>query len=96
MKNESLNSKQAVKLAKKFGAEISQKQILKDFKNGDFLFQKQNIETGMVINYFLAERYFQSFDMTYSCHHKIKSGRELFISNFELPDFKKFKNKEKK
>lgn len=84
-KEKFINSKQAVKLAKKFGVETTKKHILKNFKDGDQLFRRKNLETKIITDYFLCEIYFKKFSMNYSCHHNIKKGREIIISNMELP-----------
>ena len=34
----------------------------------------------------------QSIDLCYSCNHKIKRGKELLISNINLPDFLEVKD----
>jgi len=81
----SLTSTQAVRLLKKFGVVTTKEHILKNFKNGDFLFRKKNTDTGVVIDYFLHEIYFKSFVLRYNANPKSKSGKELLISNFELP-----------
>lgn len=85
IKEKGINSSQAVRLAKKFGVKTTKEFILKNFKNGDFIFRKKNTDTGVITDYFLHEIYFKKFSMNYSVHKKIKKGKELFISNFELP-----------
>lgn len=79
-----LNSKQFIKLAKKFGENVDIDKLSK-LKNGDLLCIKKNVETGKEIAYVLHEIYFRKFGMKYSCNHKIKKGGEMLISNFELP-----------
>ena len=74
-----------MRLAKKFKIVTTKEHILKNFKNGDFLFRKKNLDTGVVIDYFLNEIYIKYYTKKYSCNHRIKSGREMMISNFELP-----------
>ena len=80
-----INSKQAVGLAEKFNIATTKEHILKNYKNGDFLFLRKNYKTGVITHYFLNEIYIKKFRMNYSCNQKIKSGKELLISNFELP-----------
>jgi len=84
MKTIGLNSKQFIKLAKRFGANVDKKRLA-EFNNGDLLCIKKNVETGEEIAYVLNEIYIRKFGMKYSAHHKIKSGGEILISNFELP-----------
>ena len=91
MKFEPLNSKQLKRLLKTFGIEIKDSQI-KHLKNGDVLLKKVNTKTGEEIIYVYSEIFFKKYNLKYSTHHKIKSGNELLISNFPLPNFtKKYK-----
>jgi len=80
-----INSAQAVRVAKKFNVYTTKEHILKNYKNGDFLFRRKNLDTGRITNYFLHEIYFKKFSMNYSCHKDTKKGKELLISNFEMP-----------
>lgn len=80
-----INSSQAVRLAKKFNLITTKENILKNFKNGDLLFCRKNTETGIMIYYFLNEIYFKRYIKKYSVHDKTREGKELLISNFELP-----------
>ena len=86
-KDKGINSTQAVRLLKKFNVPTTKEHILKNFKNGDFLFRRKNEDTGRVTDYFLHEIYFKKFSMKYSCA-KTRKGKELLISNFELPQGK--------
>ena len=91
-KEKYINSSQAVKLAKRFNIITTKEHVLKNFKNGDFLFRRKNIETGIMIDYFLHEIYIRKFSKKYSASPNIKSGKELLISNFELPKGKILNN----
>jgi len=84
-----INSKQAIRVCKKFGQEVTQEHILKNFKNGDLLFRRKNTETGKITDYFLNEIYFKYFDLNYHAKPgKHYIGKEMFISSFELPKLK--------
>ena len=85
IKDKFINSSQATKLAKKFNIATTKEHIMKNFKNGDFLFRRKNLKTEITTDYFLHEFYFKYFSKRYSCHKNTKSGREMFISNLELP-----------
>lgn len=81
-----VNTEKLKKLGKKYGFTFSKEDILKNNKNGDVIFIRQK-DSGKQIAYILHEIYFQKFSMKYSAHQKIKSGKELFISNFKLLKF---------
>lgn len=80
-----INSSQAVRMAKRFNLITTKEHILKNYGEGDFLFRRKNLDTGRITNYFLHEVYFRKYSMNYSCHKDTKKGKELMISNFELP-----------
>lgn len=79
-----------IKLSKKFGVGIS-REVVNQLDDGEFLCKKIT-KKGNEIFYFLQKAFIQEVDLNYSCHQKIKKGKELLISNFRLPNFKKFKN----
>ena len=83
-KIKTVNSKQFVRLAKKFRVSITQEQI-KALNNGDILAKKINEETGEETIYVLHEIYIKKYYKKYSSSHSSKGGSELLISNFELP-----------
>lgn len=84
MIQKSVNSKQFMRIAKKFGIPTTQEHI-KTLENGTILGMLKDLDTGKEITYVLNEIYIKKFNMRYSCHQKIKSGGEMIISNFELP-----------
>ena len=75
-----------VELAKKFGVVFSLESV-NQLNDGDFICKKIT-EKGNEIFYFLKKVFIQEIDLNYSCH-RIKKGRELLISNFKLPNFRK-------
>ncbi len=79
-----ITAEQAVRLAKKFKVKLDIEQV-RGLENGSILFKKENIETKDIIYYRLQKFHFKSFKKKYSCNTKVKSGRELIISNMPLP-----------
>ena len=79
-----INSKQFVRLAKKFGVKVNQEKI-KKLENGTFLCKRVNEDTGKITIYILNEIYFKKYYKKYSASHKSKGVKEMLISNFELP-----------
>ncbi len=79
-----ITAEQAVRLAKKFKVKLDIEQV-RGLENGSILFKKENIETKDIIYYRLQKFYFKPFKKKYSCNIKVKSGRELIISNMPLP-----------
>lgn len=81
-----VNTDQLKRLAKKYEFTFDRDKLLKDHKNGDPIFSIR--EKGKLTVYILHEIYIKSFVHRYFCHKDIKKGKELFISNFRLPNYK--------
>lgn len=69
-------------------AEIKDKRFIDSVKscyNGDFLAVWFNKKNSRWYRLHLKSMWFKPFTLKYSCHKDIRQGKELLISNLELP-----------
>lgn len=79
-----VNTQELARLGRKYGFTFDKAKLLAEKKNGDPIFAVRD-EKGRQTVYVLNEIYIQEVVKKYSCHPKIKTGRELLISNFPQP-----------
>lgn len=83
-----VTGKQLVALLKKRGVSCDIKQFEK-MKHGAFLIMIRNLEKQIETYYFLKKIFIKPIELAYSNMPNRRSGKEILISNFELPKFKK-------
>lgn len=83
-----ITAEKFVKLCKKFKSPQPKIEDIKKLNNGDLLARIIDEETGKTTDYHLKSIFIRKFNFPYSCHKKTKEGKELLISNMQLPPVK--------